>query len=276
MDLTLCPTNELKTLPLSPLDASAEAKLPTPSAPQPDAMESLVDALKKRTKGLGRTRGTIGTAAPENEAAIRILVEEGATITPDGRLLRSSGRLHRPYVMGKYFKYVLSVKGQRLVISRARIVCWLAQGAPTAERPFVDHINRIAYDDSPSNLRWVSRGENSKNISAEALLARQRNIAGVAANYTGENSTISKLTDQSVMEARRLYATGDHGFVQLGLRFGVKEHTVAAAIKGQTWKHLPLVPIIRQRTGKGYYPHRPRKPKPESVPADMPGPSTGP
>ena len=44
-----------------------------------------------------------------------------------------------------------------------RIVCRAFNGLPPADKPFVDHINRIRHDNRPENLRWVSYKENNDN-----------------------------------------------------------------------------------------------------------------
>ena len=44
-----------------------------------------------------------------------------------------------------------------------QIVCRAFNGIPPADKPFVDHINRIRDDNRPSNLHWVSTKENCDN-----------------------------------------------------------------------------------------------------------------
>ena len=44
-----------------------------------------------------------------------------------------------------------------------RLVCRTFNGLPPSDKPEVDHINRLKEDNRPSNLRWVSRGENEGN-----------------------------------------------------------------------------------------------------------------
>lgn len=58
-----------------------------------------------------------------------------------------------------------------------RMICRAFNGLPPADKPFVDHINRIRDDNRPSNLHWVCAKENSDNAgsvdkSVEAYGAR--------------------------------------------------------------------------------------------------------
>ena len=60
-----------------------------------------------------------------------------------------SGYLHVGY-HGKYYK-------------AHQIVCRAFHGLPPADKPEVDHINRIKDDNRLDNLRWASRKENTDN-----------------------------------------------------------------------------------------------------------------
>lgn len=65
-----------------------------------------------------------------------------------------------------------------------------------------------------------------------------RDRKGRTGRMKGENNPTSKLTDDDVREARRLYAAGGTTYKQLGERFKVHRFAITAAIKGQTWKHV--------------------------------------
>ena len=43
------------------------------------------------------------------------------------------------------------------------LICRAFHGLAPADKPFVDHINRIKNDNRPENLHWVSRRENANN-----------------------------------------------------------------------------------------------------------------
>ena len=56
-----------------------------------------------------------------------------------------------------------------------------------------------------------------------------------------ENANRAKLTKEKVLEARRIYATGDHGCSFLAKKYKVTSRTIWCAIKGITWKNLEEV-----------------------------------
>lgn len=57
----------------------------------------------------------------------------------------------------------------------------------------------------------------------------------------GEAVENAKLTDAIVIECRERYRSGDVGFHKLAKEFGVCKKTMMRAIKGQQWKHIPMV-----------------------------------
>lgn len=47
-----------------------------------------------------------------------------------------------------------------------------------------------------------------------------------------------KLTRQSVLEIRSIYATGKHSQTQIGKQFGVTQQTIGQIIRREIWKHI--------------------------------------
>ena len=83
------------------------------------------------------------------------------------------------------------------------------------------HNNRL------QNLRWGTPKENCED--------RQRH--GTQAK--GETQHLAKLSDDSVAEVRRLFATGRFSKAELGRRFGVSPNAIRLVVTGQTWRHVP-------------------------------------
>ena len=54
----------------------------------------------------------------------------------------------------------------------------------------------------------------------------------------GENKSGAKLTNQQVIEIRRLYATGHYTHRGLGQQFGVSHATIDAIVNMKKWRHL--------------------------------------
>jgi hypothetical protein len=54
----------------------------------------------------------------------------------------------------------------------------------------------------------------------------------------GEQSHLAKLTNESVLEIRRLYALGDITYQELGRLFGVKQATIGYLVRRKSWTHI--------------------------------------
>jgi hypothetical protein len=254
MNLIECLTNntERKTPPQSPSEDLGEVKRQKPNARQLAATESWVAGRKAR-----RTNPT----SPRIDRMIAELVAVGVKqdgnhmVWPDGKrlLLHTSD--------DGYWRFVFTRNFIRYPISLSRFICWKTYGPAPEGKPFCDHINRVRGDNRPENLRWVSHKENARNISPETILKFRNRINNFNQSHPrlGTERHTAKLDDSKVMEMRKLYATGNYSRAELARMFGVSENVGGLAIKGKTWKYVPPVPVIRQRTGKGYYP-RPSPP----------------
>ena len=100
------------------------------------------------------------------------------------------------------------------------------------------HKNGIGYDNRLCNLRWGTRQENVDD----------RRLHGT--NTVGEKHPKAILTEQSVMEMRKLAAEGAT-ITQLGKMFGVCNAAAAMAINGTNWKHLPN-PVPKAKSSRKY------------------------
>lgn len=54
----------------------------------------------------------------------------------------------------------------------------------------------------------------------------------------GEKVNTAKLTNEAIIEIRRLYATGNYSHPQLGKMFGVAHSTIGRIVRGEYWKHI--------------------------------------
>lgn len=83
---------------------------------------------------------------------------------------------------------------------------------------------------NPAHLFLGDRDDNAKDMVAKG---RQRN--GIV---PGERHGMSKMTDATVIELRRMYALREASQSELARRFGIKQSTVWAIIHRRTWHHV--------------------------------------
>ena len=82
---------------------------------------------------------------------------------------------------------------------------------------------------NPGHLFLGSRRDNNRDRAAKGRSRTPR----------GERHPLAKLTEQEVMEIRRLSKLGSKR-AHLGAQFGVNEANIRAICKGRSWTHLPL------------------------------------
>ena len=92
----------------------------------------------------------------------------------------------------------------------------------------IDHINNDKTDNRAENLRWVTRGENVRNAFEEGLYE----------NREGENSNTAKLTEEEVVEIRRLYEKTEKTQYDLADMYGVSQVQIGRIVRRETWTNL--------------------------------------
>lgn len=95
-----------------------------------------------------------------------------------------------------------------------------------ADRKLIDHINGIKTDNRAENLRWVTHKE---NIQAAWDL-------GLVDNK-GQKHGMSKLTDNDVLEIRRLCKKGIMG-KEISKLFGIAPARISDIKNGKAWTHI--------------------------------------
>lgn len=102
-------------------------------------------------------------------------IARGLKLNEAAEIVLPTGRLYQPKDgKGRYRKVTLSSNGVKVGVIVARVLCWLHHGPPPTDEHEEDHIDRDPRNDSPANLRWATRSENTANISAESLAARKQ------------------------------------------------------------------------------------------------------
>jgi hypothetical protein len=133
-----------------------------------------------------------------------------------------------PRIMSpKNVRGYLSVHLVRNRVTTVRAVHHLVLEAfvgPRSDGAQADHINCDPGDNRACNLRWVTPAENSAHR------------VEVGHQVRGEAVPNSKLTVESVREARRLRADG-WTWAALAQRYGVSAPGIRYAVTGRTWAH---------------------------------------
>ena len=76
---------------------------------------------------------------------------------------------------------------------------------------------------------------------AQDLSVKAHEAVRQAMEYTGEKNANAKLSDEEILEIRRLRASGS-SYRHLKARFGIKSNGhVRNIITGKLWGHLPLL-----------------------------------
>ncbi|WP_157186543.1 HNH endonuclease [Nocardia jiangxiensis] len=90
----------------------------------------------------------------------------------------------------------------------------------------IRHKNDTPLDVNPLNLELGTHADNQQD-----KMERGRQPLGSAHGQ-------SKLTEDSVREARELYATGNYTQLELARFYGIDDSTMCVLLQRKTWKHV--------------------------------------
>lgn len=115
------------------------------------------------------------------------------------------------YLLGKYHP--------------ATRVIWELTNGPIANGLFVLHRCDNPICVNPSHLFLGTQRDNMRDCKAKGR------------NNRGERNGMHRFTAEQVKEIRRLYETGNDGYMKLGRKLGINRWTIRNLIKNR-WRHL--------------------------------------
>jgi len=96
-------------------------------------------------------------------------------------------------------------------------------------KPQINHKDGDKKNNNKENLEWVTAKENMRHAFANDLMP---------ARPKGSDSKLSKLTDEKVIEIRRLLSDKTLNQSQIASLFNVKRLTINRIHNGKNWTHL--------------------------------------
>jgi len=121
----------------------------------------------------------------------------------------------------------LKKEPKRLTIAVHRLV-GLAFIQNPENKPYINHKNGVKHDNRAINLEWCTPSENNHHFSETIVSNRKR----------GEKHPKAKLTEEKVIEIRRLYKNEGHTTRSLAKMFEVGYVRIYDIIAYRTWKHV--------------------------------------
>lgn len=109
-----------------------------------------------------------------------------------------------------------------------RLVAAAFWGPCPSDKPYVNHINGVRWDNRASNLEWVSSSENQ--------LHSIRVLKTLVPPY-GERHHSAKMTINDVLEIRRLSASGVN-YHEIARRYGIAPNNARAIALRISWRSV--------------------------------------
>jgi len=177
-----------------------------------------------------------------NQGNVRSI--EKIIIKSDGKKYTRKAKNLKPALDPKgYYRFAVSEIGKKLTTLKVhREVCKAFLPNPE-NKPFVNHINAIKSDNNLENLEWCTHMENVNHAIKMGLIKMSytEDERRTFVNKTikkGSQIGNSKITEEIVLEMRKMYIPGDFSYQKVADYFGVSKKTAMGAIKRTQWKHV--------------------------------------
>jgi len=126
-----------------------------------------------------------------------------------------------------YLLVVLCKNGVRKTLKVHRLVANTFIPNPE-NKPTVNHIDSDRTNNFVSNIEWATYSENNKHAYDN----------GLQKPLKGEKHGRAKLSEDQVLEIRRIFATGEYTKTALGKMFGVSGRLIGYIVNRKRWEHI--------------------------------------
>lgn len=123
----------------------------------------------------------------------------------------------------------------RYPLIRAHRVIWESVHGEIPDLMQINHIDGVKSNNRLANLELVTARQNIKHALT----------SGLRLPLAGARNGQSKLTDEQVVEIRRLIAQRVSQTL-IAERFGIEQSLVSQIKRGRAWRHLPCEPDLRR------------------------------
>lgn len=157
-----------------------------------------------------------------------VVYKNNYIVFDNGDIFELTGYKMSTYQKGGYLSCMINGRDER--VHRILAICFIPN---PYNKPEVNHINGIRYDNHLGNLEWVTHRENVQHAYD----------TGLTKPGYGEELYNAKLSCDDVTYIRNNYIPRDPEFGQAALsrKFGVSQKTVYAVIHNKTWTHCPNI-----------------------------------
>ena len=127
-----------------------------------------------------------------------------------------------------YGRVTLNKNGNAKIKAVHRLVLFAFTGPPPTHKHQCNHKDGDKMNNHIDNLEWVTGKENVQH-SFNVLNNR---------TARGERQGHSKLTEDDVIQIRRLYATGEYTQQEIADMYGVRGSNIGAIVRLESWAHV--------------------------------------
>lgn len=111
---------------------------------------------------------------------------------------------------------------------------------------------------NPAHLFLGTAKENSEDMVRKGRSLRGSKNPSHGRGMLGAKNPAAKLSDEAVLEIRRIYSAGRHTQKQIAAMFGITQGVSSHVITGRNWPHLPgAIPADKRRQRRTHLPSAP-------------------